>query len=181
MDLKEALRPAIRLAEEGVPTTPRVATDWAQDETDLNRDEGARVHYLKNGRAPKTGEVMSYPALAQTLRRIAEEGRDGFYEGAVAEDIVEHLSVRGSLLTLDDFAATRSSWVEPIATQFAGAELVEIPPNGQGLTALIALNILKQFDMAKYGSGSPERYHLQFEAMKLAWCCATGISPIAMR
>ena len=169
MDLKEALKPAIRLAEEGVPTTPRVAADWAQDETDLARDEGARLHYFKNGRVPKTGEVMCYPALAQTLRWIAERGRDGFYEGAIAEDIVAHLRLRGSLLTLEDFAATRSSWVEPIATEFAGAELVEIPPNGSGLTALIALNILKQFDMAKYGAASPERYHLQIEALKLAW------------
>jgi gamma-glutamyltranspeptidase/glutathione hydrolase len=169
MDLKEALKPAIRYAEDGVPTTPRVALDWAQDAADLSADEGARLHYLKGGRAPQAGEVMRYPALAQTLRLIAQEGRAGFYEGAIAEEIVAHLNARGSLLTLDDLAATRSGWVEPIATEFAGVELVEIPPNGSGLTALIALNILKQFDMAKYGEASPERYHLQIEALKLAW------------
>lgn len=169
MDFKEALKPAIRLAEEGVPTTPRVAADWAQDVADLSADEGAKLHYLKDGRAPQVGEVMRYPALAQTLRLIAQKGRDGFYEGAIAEEIVTHLDARGSLLTLDDFAATRSTWVEPIATAFAGVELVEIPPNGSGLTALIALNILKQFDMARYGEASPERYHLQIEALKLAW------------
>ena len=169
MDLKEALRPAIRHAEEGVPTTPRVAADWAQDADELSADEGARLHYLKDGKPPQVGAVMRYKALAQTLRLIAEKGRDGFYEGAIAEEIVTHLAARGSLLTMDDFAVTRSSWVEPIATAFAGVELLEIPPNGSGLTALIALNILKQFDMARYGEASPERYHLQIEALKLAW------------
>lgn len=169
MDLKEALKPAIRLAEEGVPTTPRVAFDWAEDIKDIAHDEGVKLHYLIHGRAPETGEVMRYPALARTLRLIGEKGRDGFYAGEVAEDIVAHLAARGSLLTLEDFAATQSSWVEPISTTFAGVELLEIPPNGSGLTALIALNILERLDMAKYGEGSPERYHLQIEALKLAW------------
>lgn len=169
MDLKEALKPAIRLAEEGVPTTPRVAFDWQQEAADLARDEGARLHYLKDGRAPREGEVMRYPALARTLKIIAERGRDGFYTGEIAEEIVSHLGARGGLLTLDDFAETKASWVAPISTSFAGVEISEIPPNGSGLTALIALNILKRFDMAKYGVGSVERYHLQIEAMKLAW------------
>lgn len=169
MDLKEALKPAIKLAEEGVPTTPRVASDWLLDAADLALDEGARQHYLKDGRAPREGEVMRYPALARTLRLIAEKGRDGFYAGEVAEEIVATLKARGGLLTLEDFAETRTDWVEPISLSFAGVELLEIPPNGSGLTALIALNILKQFDMAKYGAWSIERYHLQIEAMKLAW------------
>ncbi len=169
MDLKEALKPAIKLAEEGVPTTPRVARDWPLDEADLAQDEGARLHYLKDGRSPREGEVMRYPALARTLKIIAEKGRDGFYTGEVAEEIVATLKARGGLLTLEDLAETQSSWVEPISTTFAGVELLEIPPNGSGLTALIALNILKHFDMAKYGVTSLERYHLQIEAMKLAW------------
>lgn len=169
MDLKEALKPAIRLAEEGVPTTPRVAYDWAQEAADLAQDDGARLHYLKDGRAPREGEVMRYPALARTLKIIAAQGRDGFYTGEIAAEIVGILAARGGLLTLEDLAETKTSWVEPISTSFAGVELTEIPPNGSGLTALIALNILKQFDMAKYGVKSVERYHLQIEAMKLAW------------
>lgn len=169
MDLKEALKPAIKLAENGVPTTPRVAQDWALDAGDLAQDEGARLHYLKDGRAPREGEVMRYPALARTLKLIAERGRDGFYTGEIAEEIVRHLSARGGLLTLDDLAQTQASWVAPISTSFAGVELSEIPPNGSGLTALIALNILTRFDMAKYGVRSVEGYHLQIEAMKLAW------------
>jgi gamma-glutamyltranspeptidase/glutathione hydrolase len=169
MDLKEALKPAIRFAEEGVPTTPRVATDWAEDVRDIAHDEGMRLHYLINGRVPETGEIMRYPALARTLRLIGEKGRDGFYTGEIADEIVAHLARRGGLLTLDDLAETRSTWGEPVATSFAAAELLEIPPNGAGLTALIALNILKQFDMAKYDAASPDRHHLQIEALKLAW------------
>jgi gamma-glutamyltranspeptidase / glutathione hydrolase len=169
MDLKEALKPAIRFAEEGVPTTPRVAFDWPEDVKDIADDEGMKLHYLIDGRPPEAGEVMRYPALARTLRLIGENGRDGFYAGEVAEEIVAHLKERGGLLSLDDFAQTASTWVEPISTFFAGVELVEIPPSGSGLTALIGLNILKQFDMTKYGAASPERYHLQVEALKLAW------------
>ncbi|MGE0240970.1 MAG: gamma-glutamyltransferase family protein [Parvibaculaceae bacterium] len=169
MDLKEALEPAIRLAEDGVPTTPRVAFDWAEDVKDIAHDEGMKLHYLVNGRAPEAGEVMRYPALARTLRLIGENGRDGFYAGEVADEIVTHLAARGSLISHDDLAQTRASWVEPIATPFAGVELLEIPPNGSGLTALIALGILRHFDMARYGEDSPERWHLQIEALKLAW------------
>ncbi|WP_119390505.1 gamma-glutamyltransferase family protein [Taklimakanibacter lacteus] len=169
MDLREALQPAIRLAEAGVATTPRVAFDWAQDVADLAGDEGARLHYLRDGRSPVEGEVMCYPALARTLKLIAAEGRDGFYAGEVADEIVTHLEARGGLLSQDDFAGTQASWVEPIGIDYAGVELVEIPPNGQGLTVLIALNILKRFDMARYGEASVERYHLQIEALKLAW------------
>ncbi len=169
MDLKEALKPAIRLAEEGVPTTPRVAFDWALDAPSLSDDEGGRLHYLKDGRAPREGEVMRFPALARTLKLIAAQGRGAFYEGQIAEEIVTHLKGRGGLLTLDDLARTEASWVEPIGIDFAGSELLEIPPNGQGLTVLIALNILKRFDLAKYGAASVERWHLQIEALKLAW------------
>jgi gamma-glutamyltranspeptidase/glutathione hydrolase len=169
MDLKEALRPATRLAEEGVPTTPRVAFDWPEESGDIDQDEGMRRHYLIDGRPPEAGEVMRYPALARSLRLIAEKGRDGFYAGEIADEIVTHLKERGGLLTLDDFARTAATWVDPISTTFAGVELVEIPPNGSGLTALIALNILECFDMARYDAGSPERYHLQIEALKLAW------------
>src|SRR5262245_32920427 len=148
-DLKETLKPSIRFAEEGVPTTPRVAFDWPEDVRDIAHDEGMKLHYLIDGRPPEAGEVMRYPALARTLRVIGEKGRDGFYAGEIAEEIVAHLKERGGLLTPDDFARNSSSWVEPISASFAGVELLEIPPNGSGLTALIGLNILEQFDMAK--------------------------------
>ena len=169
MDLFEALKPAIRLAEKGVPITPRVAFDWPEDEPVLAADEGGRMHYLKDGRAPRVGETMAYPALARSLRLIAAAGRDGFYAGEIAADIIATLRARGSLLTLDDLAAHESNWVKPIATEFAGHQILEIPPSGQGLTALLALNILSQRGLSRYAPDSAERCHIEIEAMKLAW------------
>ncbi|CAN5270343.1 gamma-glutamyltransferase [soil metagenome] len=167
--LDKALAPAISLARDGVPVTPRVAWDWADSAADLAADEGGALHLLKGGRAPREGEIMRYPALAGTMALIAAEGRDAFYTGAIAADIVAHLSARGSLLTRDDFAATEASWVEPISTRFAGYDIHEIPPNGQGLTVLIALNILSRLGMDRFAPDSVARHHLQIEALKLAW------------
>ncbi len=169
MDLYEALQPAIRMAEQGVPITPRVAFDWPEDEPVLAADAGGRMHYLKNGRSPGVGETMSYPALGETLRLIARDGRDAFYRGAIAEDIVKTVRPMGSLLTADDLAAHKSNWVKPISTEFAGHEILEIPPSGQGLTALIALNILAVTGIRRHAPDSAERLHLEIEAMKLAW------------
>ena len=169
MALGDALEPAIRMAERGVPVTPRVAADWPKEAPDLLADPGGSQHYLKDGRAPRQGEIMAYPALARTLRLIASEGRDAFYAGAIADDIIATVSPLGSLLTQDDLAGHTSTWVEPISTEFAGQRIHEIPPNGQGLTALIALNILSHFGLGRHDPASPERLHLEIEAMKLAW------------
>ncbi len=169
MQLGDCLSPAIALAEKGVPVTPRVAFDWPDDVALLAGDAGGAKHYLKEGRAPRAGEIMAYPALAKTMRAIASKGRDAFYEGEIARDIVSHLAARGSLLTLEDFAHSHSNWVEPISTTFAGHDIVEIPPNGQGLTALIALNVLSNFGLKSYEPGHPSLIHLEIEAMKLAW------------
>jgi gamma-glutamyltranspeptidase / glutathione hydrolase len=169
MTLGEALKPAIRLAEKGVPTTPRVAHDWTESEILLAADEGGSKHYLKNGRSPRVGEIMAYPALAKTLKTIARKGRGGFYEGEIADEIVAHLAARGGLLTAGDFAATEATWVKPIAARYAGHDILEIPPNGQGLTVLIALNILQHFGLKRFEPESPERRHLEIEAVKLAW------------
>ncbi len=169
MDLYEALQPAIRMAEQGVPVTPRVAFDWPKEEAVLAADAGGARHYLKDGRAPRLGETMSYPAFAETLRLIARDGRDAFYKGAIAEDIINTIRPMGSLLTADDLEAHTSTWVKPISTEFAGHEFLEIPPNGQGLTALIAFNILAQTGIRRHAPDSAERLHLEIEAMKLAW------------
>jgi gamma-glutamyltranspeptidase / glutathione hydrolase len=169
IDLAQALEPAIRLAEQGCPVGQRVASDWAALTDKLACDEGARRHYLPGGRAPQAGDILRYPALAKTLRVIARHGREGFYSGEVAEDIVATLAAKGGLLTLDDFAATDATWVDPISTVYAGRELLEIPPNGTGITALIALNALSHFDMARFAPDSVERRHLEIEAIKLAW------------
>lgn len=169
MALAAALAPAIKLAEAGVPVTPRVAYDWPDDVPKLAADHGGRRHYLKDSCAPRVGEVMRYPALAKTLHRIAKGGRDEFYRGAIADEIVAVLGKRGGLLKREDFERHRSEWVAPISTQFIGRDILEIPPNGQGLTALIALNILARFEIAKHSPLSATRYHLEAEALKAAW------------
>jgi gamma-glutamyltranspeptidase/glutathione hydrolase len=168
MSLGDTLAPAIRLAEAGVPTTPRVAADWTEHADDLKRDAGG-FHFLRDGRAPLAGEIMRYPAFAKTLRQIADSGADAFYRGAIAEEMAEVSARLGGLLTQEDFARHRSDWVEPISTDFAGHDIFEIPPNGQGITALIALNILSHTGIRRHEPGSPAYYHLLIEAMKLAW------------
>ena len=119
MTLGEALAPAIALAETGSPVTPRVANDWPESQALLAADAGGRLHYLKHGKAPRSGDVMAYPALARTLKHIATNGRDGFYRGEIADEIVGHLKTRGGLLTLEDFETTNSTWVKPISSRFA--------------------------------------------------------------
>lgn len=167
--LAQCLAPAIDLAERGVATLPRVARDWPEHLSLLAADPGGRRHYLKDGAAPRMGENMAYPALAATLRAIAEGGRDAFYTGPVAQDMVQTLRERGSLLTLEDFAATQCDWVKPVSTLFAGNRIHEIPPSGQGLTVLIAINILKCFGLRELDPAGPKRRHLEIEAMKRAW------------
>lgn len=169
MDLGEALKPAIRLAVEGVPVTPRVAFDWPDDAPALAADEGGRRHYLKDGRTPQPGDTMAYPALAETLKTIARAGAEAFYSGEIAEDIIRTVRGKGSLLTLDDMAAHQSNWVKPISAAFMGHDILEIPPSGQGITALIALNILSQIGLSRHAPDSVERHHLEIEAMKIAW------------
>lgn len=168
-DLAQALAPAIRLAEDGVVVTPRVAHDWAQKIEVLARDEGGRMHFLRDGKAPQVGEVQALPALARSLRMIAEEGAQAFYQGELAEDMVACLAARGGLLTLEDFAATQASWVEPISTGYGGVDVVEMPPAGQGITALLLLNILKQFDLGGLDPMGAERFHIIIEAARLAY------------
>lgn len=167
--LADALMPAIRLAETGTPVTPRVAFDWQDCVAMLAADPGGRLHYLKDGGAPCAGEAMRYPALARTLRIVAQEGRDAFYRGEIAAEIVDVIKARGGLLDREDFARTEASWVEPIAASFAGREILEIPPPAVGLTALIALNILSRLNPGRHPPDSPERYHLEIEAMKHAF------------
>jgi gamma-glutamyltranspeptidase/glutathione hydrolase len=167
--LGDALAPAISLAEGGVAVTPRVANDWAGCVELLRGDAGGQQHYLNNGHAFAVGEKFTSPALAQTLRLIGERGRDSFYEGEIAEKLVACLGAKGSLLTMDDFAATEASYVTPISTGFQGHDIFEIPPNGQGVTALIMLNILSRFDLGSLDPAGIERTHLQIEAARLAY------------
>ena len=168
-DLSRALQPAIKYAEHGFPVSQRVAWDWERNAAKLKADPGATRHYLFEGKAPKEGDIVRLPALAQTLKTLAAKGARAFYEGEIAEDMAATVSARGSFLTVEDFAKHRGDVVPPILTNYRGLDLLEIPPNGQGITALILLNILENFDLAALDPSGPERFHLVLEAARLAY------------
>ncbi|MGE0117171.1 MAG: gamma-glutamyltransferase [Dongiaceae bacterium] len=167
--LEELLQPAIRYAERGFPVHSRVSWAWDVAVELLRRDPNAARIFLPNGRAPKPGEVIRNPQLAATLKTIGKEGRNGFYTGPAAEDIVSYLRQLGGLHTLDDFAGNKPDYVTPIRTTYRDVEICQIPPNNQGITALIMLNILSGFDYGKLGPLSAARLHLEIEAGRLAY------------
>ena len=167
--LDRALAPAIRYAEEGFPVASRIAWDWANSVGKLAADAGATRHFLFDGRAPAEGDVIKLPALARTLKSIAAKGPRAFYEGAIADDMVATVASRGSFLTADDFADHRGDVVAPIATNYRGLDVLELPPNTQGLTALVLLNILERFDLAALDPLGTEHMHIALEAARLAY------------
>ena len=167
--LDRALAPAIHYAEQGFPVAARIAWDWARAVGKLAADAGATRHFLFDGRAPAEGDVVRLPALAQTLKTIAAQGPRAFYEGLIADDMVAAVAERGSFLTADDFARHRGEVVAPIATNYRGLDVLELPPNTQGLTALVLLNILERFDLAALDPLGADRLHLTLEAARLAY------------
>ncbi len=165
----ELLQPAIRYARDGYPISSRVARDWKQNMPTLQGDPDSVRIYLPGGKAPAVGSLHRQPELARTLEAIAANGRDAFYAGAVAEDIVKRLRSRGGLHTMDDFAAAAGEYVEPIKTSYRGLDVYECPPNGQGIVALMMLNILSELRLDRLDPLSPERLHLMIEAARLAY------------
>jgi gamma-glutamyltranspeptidase/glutathione hydrolase len=167
--LDRVLQHAIRYAEDGFVVAPRVATDWATMVDKLKPHAGSVKHCLVNGRSPEVGSVMSFPALAATFKAIAAGGAKAFYEGAIAADIAATVQAAGGLLAAEDLARHQGDVVTPISTNYRGLDVVELPPNGQGLTALVLLNILEQFDLSKLDPNGAERFHLALEAARLAF------------
>ena len=165
------LQPAIALAQDGFPVAPRVAYDWARNVARLSRHGGAKKHLLWKGQAPKAGTMVRFPALAATLKRIAKDGRDGFYKGESAKDMVAELKALGGLHTIADFSAQigSASYVDPISITYRGMELVELPPSNQGVVALIILKMLERLGLPRGEAVSAERYHLLMEAARLAY------------
>ncbi|TVS00083.1 MAG: gamma-glutamyltransferase family protein [Rhodobacteraceae bacterium] len=165
-DLSEILAPAIRYAQEGIPVAPRTAFDWARAE----HLQGAALEaYLMAGEAPRVGQIFRAPAQADVLRRIAREGRAGFYEGEVAQDLIESLKALGGTHTHADLDQARAEYSPPIHSEYHGYELIEHAPNGQGATACLILNILAEFDLEGLDPLGPQRAHLEAEATKLAY------------
>ncbi|SDI99400.1 gamma-glutamyltransferase family protein [Lutimaribacter saemankumensis] len=167
LGLDALLAPTIRYADEGIPVAPRVAFDWPEAAKCLH--PGARDHYLIDGKVPKAGQIFRAPGQAEVLRRVARDGIKAFYEGEVAEDMVAALKALGGVHELSDFAAAAPIESTPVSGAYKRAELVEHPPNGQGATAILMLNILSHFDIASLDPMGAERAHLEAEAAKLAY------------
>lgn len=167
--LEAILAPAIEAAEAGYTITPRVALDWARYADRLRPYRASVEQFLPNGQPPQIGQKLDNPALGQTLRRIAKEGRKAFYEGAVAQDMVDTLRALGGVHTLEDFARYSAFETTPIKAGYRGYDLVECPPNGQGLAALIIARILEGFDLSSGTLSEADRVHLLAEATKAAY------------
>lgn len=167
LGLDRILAPAIHYAETGVPVAARVAFDWHNDEEILQGV--ARDHYLVGGKIPTPGQIFAAPGQAEVLRRIAKEGRNGFYAGEVAEDMLAALQALGGKHTVEDFTSTAATATTPIKGPYKGIDLVEHPPNGHGATANLILNILSHFDIAAMDPWGSQRAHIEAEAAKLAY------------
>ena len=169
MPLFTLLEPAIDYADNGVPINEVTALIWNYFNKLICAQPNMAATYLTNGRAPKSGEVFRNPDLANSLRRIAAKGRDGFYKGPTAEAIVSISKEMGGTMTLEDLADFRPEWVRPISTTYRGWKVYELPPNTQGIAALEMLNIMESFPMKEYGFQSPKALHTMIEAKKLAY------------
>ena len=197
MTLTDVLKPAIHLAEEGYPVTEWIGRGWAAQTTKLLRspdwissdlDNGPEQpsghELLIDGRAPQAGQLMRIPALGQTLRAIAADGRNAIYTGEFARKLSEHVQRYGGWITPQDMAAHTSVWQDPITADFGNVRLYECPPNGQGLAAVIAANLADGFDLARMSS--VDRLHTLVECMRIGfaearqWVCDIDVVPIPL-
>jgi gamma-glutamyltranspeptidase/glutathione hydrolase len=168
LSMAEILRPAIRLAEEGFPVGSITSHSWQRNAQNQLKSALNGNELTINGRGPKPGEIFRNPGLARTFDAIARGGKQAFYQGEIAEAIVSVIKEAGGCMSVEDLASHTSTWEDPISVTYRGLRVYECPPNGQGITALIALNILEGFDLASLASLSPfdmaqgkvERLHL---------------------
>jgi gamma-glutamyltranspeptidase/glutathione hydrolase len=163
------LAPAIYYAENGVPITEMTAQVWQQAGKAFADSPEFVSTFLPDGRAPGTGDIFRDADLAESLKRISEKGRDGFYEGPTADAIIALSKAQGGFLSKEDLTAFQPEWVEPISTTYHGWTVFELPPNSQGIAALSMLNIMERFPLAKYGQNSAQALHVMIEAKKLAY------------
>ncbi len=168
----DLFEPAIRYASDGYMVSPVIARLWARQGPLLKDVPGFADHFMPRGRAPEPGEQFTAPAHARALKRIAETRGEAFYKGDLAECMAAHARAHGGAMTVADLAAHTVDWVEPLAQDYRGYTLHEIPPNGQGIAAQIALGILEGFELGGIPVDSADSLHLQIEAMKLAFADA---------
>jgi gamma-glutamyltranspeptidase/glutathione hydrolase len=169
LGLDTLLQPAIKAAEEGYVVAPRIAFDWNNAFDKLKKGTHTERYLLPHGKPAVAGEVIKQPELGKTLREIAKRGRDAFYTGSIAGDMVETLRGIGGLHTLQDFAAHTTETTTPLGTMYKGYDVWQCPPNGPGITMLVMLNILSHFDLTKFPAMSVERFHLEAEAARVAY------------
>jgi gamma-glutamyltranspeptidase/glutathione hydrolase len=197
MDLAAVLQPAIRTAENGYPVSELIATGWATQAAKLRRDPTWQSGDLDNGpeqpsghellidgRAPRAGELMKIPTLADTMRGIAADGPDYIYRGAFAQKLSEHVQRYGGWMTAGDMASHISTWDDPISAEYRGVTLYECPPNGQGLAAIIAVNLAAGYDLAAMSEA--DRLHTMIECMRIGfadaqqWVCDPRVADIPL-
>jgi gamma-glutamyltranspeptidase/glutathione hydrolase len=170
MSFAELLAPSIEYAVKGTPVPEVIAGYWRAAEAKLSKyPESAKVYLVDRERAPREGEVFKNPALAETYREIAKNGRDAFYKGKIADRLADFSKRNGGLLTKEDLEKQTSIWTKPVKTTYRGYDVWELPPPGQGIAVLQMLNILEGYDLKKLGFNSPEYWHLWVEAKKLAY------------
>lgn len=169
LSMRDVLAPAIKLAEEGFPVAPVTAVGWQRGAERLLSKTLNGQELMINGRGPKAGEIFKNPGLAKTFRAVAEGGKQAYYQGQIAQSIAAIVQQAGGVMTTADLAAHTSTWDEPISTTYRGVRVWECPPNGQGLAALLALNVLEGFELKKMDPLGVERVHLMIEALRIAF------------
>ncbi len=167
MPFSDLLKPAIHYAKDGFPVSTRLASDFSSEGGELN--EPGKALYLPGGSPPPVGSLLKNPALAATLERIARDGKDGFYKGAIAEKLASFLEKEGGYLRASDFAAHTSTWVEPLHKEYLGHEMLVFPPNTQGITLLELLGMAKHFPLKEMGYNTSSYLHTLVELKKLAF------------
>jgi gamma-glutamyltranspeptidase / glutathione hydrolase len=169
LSMAEILAPAIRLARDGFPVAPISSYSWQRGAQNQLRSAPNGHELTIDGRGPRPGEIFRNPNLARTFELVANGGKSAFYEREIAEAIVRIIKEAGGCMSVEDLASHTSTWEEPISITYRGLRVYECPPNGQGITALIAMNILEGFDLSSFPSLSTERLHLVIEALRLAF------------
>ena len=169
LSMRKVLQPAADYARNGHPVAETIAHYWQRSVPILGKFPGFLEQFTVDGRAPARGEVWKNPNLASTLETLGKKGRDAFYQGEIARTIAAYMKAQGGFLSLEDLAAHRGEWVEPVSTKYRGYDVWELPPNTQGIAALQMLNILEGYDLKSLGFGSVDHVHLLVEAKKLAF------------
>jgi gamma-glutamyltranspeptidase/glutathione hydrolase len=160
---------AIYYAENGYPVTELISQEWQGSERRKATVPGFKETYMPGGHTPKPGEIFKNPVLAESLKMVAQKGRDGFYKGPLAERLVNFLHEQGNAMTLADLSEFQPEWVDPVSTVYHGWRVWELPPNSQGIAALEMLNIMERYPLADYGHNSTKALHVMVEAKKLAY------------